>query len=142
MPEHARDSQATNSLRTYLDRVWGEALRRDPTLRLVGWELATKHCGIAASIEQLARWLERYNESTCVYVHAGLIRGRPSGDRPAVADIVCLPGLWADLDYADACHRTAGLPPDARFLFAFLERLPLRPSVVVHTGHGLLAWWL
>jgi len=77
----------------------------------------------------------------CVYLHAGLVRSF-AGSRPSVGDIACVPGLWADVDYDDTVHRALGLPPDGDTVLRFLAALPLRPSVIVFSGHGFLVWWL
>jgi hypothetical protein len=52
-------------------------------------------------------------------------------------------GLWADIDIADPdVHKKWNLPPDEGSAFELLGAVGLPPSVVVHSGHGLQAWWL
>jgi len=53
-----------------------------------------------------------------------------------------LPGLWADIDVQDPVHRKPGLPPDVDTVLAFLTTLERQPTIIVHSGHGLQAWWL
>jgi hypothetical protein len=130
-----------SELLTYLVLVWGDALVTDPGLWIVGWELARKTSFSARSVDDLARWLEQQNERSCVYVHAGLVRFF-TGSRPSVNDIACVPGLWADIDVRGPVHAEQHLPPSLDVVRSFLTTLPLAPSVVVFTGHGVLAWWL
>jgi putative DNA primase/helicase len=48
--------------------------------------------------------------------------------------------LSADLDYQDAAHKSDTLPPDADAALELISELP-RPSVLVHSGHGLYPIW-
>lgn len=50
--------------------------------------------------------------------------------------------LWADVDFAGTAHNKPGLPLNEAAACALLEAMPLKPSFVLHTGHGLQAWWL
>jgi hypothetical protein len=59
------------------------------------------------------------------------------------ATATAIPGLWADLDYADEVHaKSDHLPPHEDAVLGLLDSLPHRPTVIVHSGHGLQAWWL
>lgn len=52
-------------------------------------------------------------------------------------------GLWADIDIADPdVHKKWNLPPDEASALELLDRVGLPPTLVVHSGHGLQAWWL
>ena len=51
--------------------------------------------------------------------------------------------LWADIDIADPdVHKKWNLPPTIEAALDVLDRCGLPPSLVVHSGHGLQAWWL
>jgi putative DNA primase/helicase len=76
-----------------------------------------------------------------VYFGVGLINGSPAG-RGKSDDVSAIGALWADIDIHSSFHVSNRLPgslDDARDL---LSQLPLRPSVLVRTGHGLHAYWL
>lgn len=52
-------------------------------------------------------------------------------------------GLWADLDIADPdVHKKWNLPPSVDATMELLHAAGLEPTVIVHSGHGLQAWWL
>jgi hypothetical protein len=71
-----------------------------------------------------------------VYVGA-CPRVRRSGKRDAVTTVV---GAWADLDFhsIDTDDRA-----EAEGIAVYrLERVPQRPTILVHTGNGLQSWWL
>jgi hypothetical protein len=77
-----------------------------------------------------------------VYVHVGLSR-KPfhGGDRPQATEIDGLGGLWADIDIAHPVHKKPGLPPDQDAAMAVVEAMGLEAGLVIHSGHGLQAWW-
>lgn len=57
-------------------------------------------------------------------------------------DIAGIVGLWADLDIQDPAHKKPNLPPDERAVSGLLESMGLLPTLVLHSGHGIQAWWL
>ena len=69
----------------------------------------------------------------------------PKTGRP-LATVGFVPGLWADVDYGEAGHKTQGsgksYPPDSAFILDKLDSCPLPPTIVVHSGHGLQLYWI
>jgi hypothetical protein len=52
-------------------------------------------------------------------------------------------GLWADIDIADPdVHKKWNLPPTLDAALEVLDAVGAEPTLVVHSGHGLQAWWL
>src|SRR5262249_12545318 len=52
-------------------------------------------------------------------------------------------GLWADIDIADpTAHKGMAYPLTQEDACTLLASAALQPSLVVHSGHGLQAWWL
>jgi len=52
-------------------------------------------------------------------------------------------GLWADIDVADPeIHKKSNLPATIEEAQWVLEQSGLEPTIIVHSGHGLQAWWL
>ena len=49
--------------------------------------------------------------------------------------------LWVDLDIAGPAHKKTNLPPTQEAAQALLESMGLKPTALVHSGHGLQAWW-
>jgi hypothetical protein len=67
-------------------------------------------------------------------------RGLGSGARGGKFDVLALPGFWIDVDVAGDGHASQALPSEAE-AFAIIEQCPLDPTVVVHSGGGLHAYW-
>ena len=80
------------------------------------------------------------------YLGLGLRRQRPH-DRRARGkshDVVAVPGMWLDLDYdSPGAHKVRHpLPPNEDAALSLFDAVPYRPSLIVHSGHGLQVYWL
>lgn len=78
-----------------------------------------------------------------VYVGVGL-HPAPLGPRHRGTedDVSGLPGLFVDVDFGTHGHAAARLPPTEADAQTLLGAVPLAPTLVVHSGHGLHAYWL
>jgi len=76
-----------------------------------------------------------------VYFGVGLA-GANFNRRNAASEIVAIVGLWADIDLAAPWRPGKSLPKTQEEARSILEKLPLAPSVLVDSGHGLHAYWL
>ncbi len=93
------------------------------------------------AIERAVRYCERRSAVQNVYFGLSLIAGKPKG-RGRFEDAAAIGALWADIDVAGEAHSRGRLPGSIEEAFELLRTLPLPPSVVVHSGHGLHAYWL
>ena len=84
-------------------------------------------------------------EQNC-YLGIGIRRQRPDNDlaRGRTEDIIAIPGLWLDLDYqSPGAHKVRHpLPPTEDAALSLLDAAPYKPSLIVHSGHGLQVYWL
>src|SRR5215218_2456924 len=64
------------------------------------------------------------------------------GQRGTAAGVSALPGLWADLDVKGEAHKANHLPPTDKDAMRIAGAIPLKPTLRVHSGHGLQVWWL
>jgi hypothetical protein len=61
--------------------------------------------------------------------------------RAEARDIAGIPGLWADIDIAGHGHKKEGLPPSLKAAMRIVDACGVPPTVIVHTGNGIQAWW-
>lgn len=65
------------------------------------------------------------------------------GKRGGDTDCDLIPALWLDIDIAGEGHQTTEpLPTNVDEALQLLDDFPLPPTAVIHSGHGLQAWWL
>jgi hypothetical protein len=67
------------------------------------------------------------------------LEGTKRGSRDECLEV---PGVWVDLDIKGEAHDEENLPPDLESAVALLKDFPHQPTVVLHSGNGLQAWWL
>lgn len=128
------------SISAFLDRLFGG---KAPDDYLLIWTLQTKKSFWYRNIKQAAVQAQVLSKSGDVYVGVGLAP-HAYGDslRCPSEDVVGLAGLWADIDVLDPVHKKQNLPPTIEAAVALCESMPVPPTLVVHSGHGIQAWWL
>lgn len=96
--------------------------------------------GLASAAETVGRFRDRND----IYMGAGLSsKSHGSRQRVVAADVSGIAALWADVDYqVDGAHKKPNLPPDQDAAMQLLTDALIEPSIIVHSGHGLQAWWL
>jgi len=75
-----------------------------------------------------------------VYFGLGLIGGRPKGQGKA-ADVCAIGCLWADIDLAAPWRTGKPLPKTVEEAMTVVDAMPLAPSLIVDSGHGLHVYW-
>jgi hypothetical protein len=84
-----------------------------------------------------------------VYFGVGLrTPGLGAHERGRKVSVIMVPGFWADIDIeppaGSKAHKAGGagkLPPTALDALRILEAAPGAPTVLVHSGYGLHAYW-
>lgn len=77
-----------------------------------------------------------------VFMGAGLAQRAMGADKRVLkSEVYCIAALWLDLDIADPVHGKTNLPTTTDEALSLLRELPFDPSYIVHSGHGLQAWW-
>lgn len=74
-----------------------------------------------------------------VYFGVGIARDPKFKGRASSADIIGIPGIWADIDVKGKEHVKKDLPQTVEEVLA---KLPLEPSIIVNSGHGLHVYFL
>jgi hypothetical protein len=142
-------STAEQETRAFTQALFGNAPKG---LHALLWTLQDLHSTwlpaddpdkIAATALSLAK------DQLDVYVAVSLAATLPppgrqrAKQRIAAEDSAGIFGLWADIDIAEAdVHQKFNLPPDEKSAMELLEAAGVEPTLIVHSGHGLQAWWL
>lgn len=134
--------QEEQPLTAFLEALWPDLgghhllLWRLPSRRSEWFQELTSD-----TIAKIAQWAETEDVyAGCGLRHTNLGPTR-RGERIEVAAI---PGLWIDADYSGPSgkHKKPNLPPTEADAMALIAEMGPPPSAIVHSGHGLQAWWL
>lgn len=87
---------------------------------------------------------EQANSGKNVYFGLGLQSEKLNSNSRGRADTVsAIPGLWVDIDIADAnAHSSSKLPPDLENALKIPACVPFKPSIIISSGYGLHIYWL
>lgn len=124
---------------TFLNLIFADGLTEDQ--RLVIWSAPDKAREFFADAEAAVEYAQTKADTQNVYFGLGLIHGNPKG-RGKLADVAAIGCLWADIDIAGEGHKKTNLPADLSAARRLLDRVGLKPSIIIHSGHGLQAYWL
>ena len=99
----------------------------------------------ATSLARIAARAQTLSTEHCVYF--GVAIQHPSRQpnpfqRSRNGSAYIFPGLYFDIDVASGTHAASALPTTTAEALRFLDSLPSKPSLILHTGGGLHAHWL
>lgn len=144
LPPPRRRFPPNEQARRFLAQLWGEApplgyltlfsKNRDgktttkwfPTSDLVA--MATEAVAISQSHE--------------VWFSAGLHAHPAATGRGKADDVIAISGFGIDIDIAHAVHAQSALPATVEEAMSIFDGFPIKPTIVVHSGHGLQVWFL
>ena len=124
----------------FLRELWGDP----PPGQVLVWMLPQKRSTWYFKLDGVAAQLEGYADRD-IYTGVGIAASDAkvtSATRTTLANVAGIPGLWADIDVAGPAHKKPNLPPTEEDARGLLGKLPFAPTILVHSGHGLQAWWL
>lgn len=128
---------------TFLGRLFPHALGLSGYLSL--WDRQTKasiHVPIVDLIASEIRAIEIESKSHDCYFGVGLRNADlGSSRRGGRADVICIPGYWADVDFASDVHASEKLPHIGQAV-ELLDSFQYKPSEVIFSGYGMHVWWL
>ncbi len=125
--------------RVYLDALLAG---KPPDLWYYLWTLQDKRSHWFRDAADAPAFLAAHQDQDC---YLGLGWATTAGvphRRLKSADVAALPGVWLDVDVGQAGHKKGNLPPDLESATGLLAAVPLAPTLIVHTGGGLHAYWL
>ena len=121
----------------FLTELWGE---RPPGQVLV-WRMPSKR---STWYFDMAKVNVGGYTSEDVYTGVGLA---PPGvsfkvtQRVKTEQVAGIAALWGDVDVKDAVHQKLNLPATYEAAYSLIEQMPLMPTCIVNSGHGLQPWW-
>lgn len=130
--------------RKFLEALYGDEApghivlwtRQDKKTR---WYDAKNLKAIATAAKNLAKTKDVYFGISIQDKSTALTR---KADTRGYADTsLACPGVWLDLDIQGAAHKSDKLPSSLDGALRLIGEFPLKPSVLVHSGHGIQAWW-
>jgi hypothetical protein len=105
--------------------------------------LKETHWVAASDPAELAKISLKIGRERDTYFGIGLHKEKlGEGKRGTSSEVIAIPGFWADLDIKHEAHKANNLPPTCKDAMHITEAIPLKPTLIVHSGHGLQAWWL
>ncbi len=121
----------------FLQELWGF---KPENLNILIWQKKGKKSYWFTDIDKIVNYLEKNKDQSDIYMGVGL-SSKDYGlkNRCPANEIAGITGFWADIDVQDEVHKKKNLPAsveEAKSLF------PEEPTCVIHSGHGIQAWWL
>ena len=122
----------------FLRLLWGDA----PPGQALIWRLPGKQSTWFTRWDNVDKFCAAHQRDCDIYTGVSLLNcGVTPGAHTRTSNITAgaIAGLWADIDIAGPHHKKPNLPPTAEAVI--LELWP-RPTLIIHSGHGLQVWWL
>jgi putative DNA primase/helicase len=119
--------------------------QKRPTDYILIYTLPNKRSEWFLDTIDAAEYVEKTARETKQNVYVGVgLSPEDYGEhkRCQAENITSIPALWADFDIAGEGHKKQNLPPDEAAVRTLLDECGLKPPILVHSGHGLQAWWL
>ncbi|MBI9082709.1 MAG: hypothetical protein JEZ11_03870 [Desulfobacterales bacterium] len=122
----------------FLDALFGE---KPDGAWIYLWKLSTKKSIWFQDVTKAGAYLEKDNAD--MFVGCGMVsrKGTPS-TRVKAEQVKGIPGFYADIDIKHAVHKNTNLPETVKEAMSLIKGHGFDPSLVIHSGHGLQAWWL
>jgi hypothetical protein len=145
------DGGGDDRLEGYRAYLWTVATTDRDAIKRTQWLKADSPAAVASAASSLAR--QQPGGVAHIYVGTGLMaaetleqRGRDeqrsTSTMRATNDTTAgLLALAVDIDIRSDLHDTKPYPPDLDAARRVYQSVPLAPTMIVHTGNGLHAWW-
>ena len=125
-------------MESFITDIFGDALSAER--RLAVFTVPGLQARLFADAASAMAYAKERSAAEDVYFGVGLIRGRPRG-RGKAKDVAAIGALWADIDLVGPGRAQKPLPATVDHARRILDGLPHAPSILVHSGFGLHAYW-
>jgi putative DNA primase/helicase len=93
--------------------------------------------------ESARQYIEQKKTETDIYIPVSLFEEQGSSStRGKASQSAGIYGLWLDIDVQCVMRSRADLPQTIEDALKIIEPGPFQPSIIIHSGYGLQAWWL
>lgn len=115
--------------------------RKPGTSYVLIWTLSKKRSAWFQDLKKAEEHIEMHSDD--VYVGVGLSDEDRGPKKRCESDkIIGIPGLYVDIDLKGPTHKQENLPETLEEALKLVKGHGFDPTVIVHTGHGIHAWWL
>lgn len=129
---------ASDPIRVFLEALFGS---KPDELYVLVWTLSDKRSRWFRHVEEAVRYVTTLAGED-IYVGVGLSAADFGPVHRCTSEkVMCIVGLWADLDLKSEAHAKSALPATVEDALSILPPI-LPPTFVILTGHGAHAWWL
>jgi hypothetical protein len=132
----------TNETEILLETLWSDA---DRGLLAIYSLLSRKaeffDLSEGDALKKVAKKIAVANGNENLYHTMGLLKGRPE-KRGEEADVIGIAALWMDIDIKGPAHAKKELPLSLQECLDFLDDFPLKPTLIINSGHGLHVYWV
>lgn len=130
----------TEEAHGFLDELWPG---KPAAAAIQLWRSRDKKAFTFDSTVTAARWAGEEADRADIYLAAGLAPKveAPQKNRVKSQGVIGIPGLWADIDLNDESIGKTGAAPTMDVALELASAI-VEPTILVHSGHGLQAWWL
>lgn len=138
--EKTKQTPSNMDTAKFIDELFG---LKDDNTHILTWEKDKPN--------QKSRWFKNHLEAaayikgkTNIYVGAGLSNVNRGPNKCYTTEQVHgSPGFFIDIDVAhDQAHKKKNYPPTFEDARSLIEDQGWDPTMIVHSGHGIQAWWL
>ena len=103
--------------------------------------------------QKVSYWFDHVSDAVKHFNSQGLLqdtyvgcgpstRSLPTFRRCKAEEISGIPAAWIDVDVLNPVHSKPNLPENNQKALEIIEPFPLKPTIVVHSGHGYQFWWV
>lgn len=102
---------------------------------------------------KISYWFDKVHDAIKHFIAQGTLqdtyvgcgtsaRSLPTYRRCKANEITGIPGVWLDIDILGSVHSKTNLPENDEKALEIVECFPLKPTIIVHSGHGYQFWWV
>lgn len=131
-----------SEIREWLERLYAQSPGFFGITAFAGGKPRRTQWFATSALDAAEKVIIKYADKADLYLSVGT-HEEPQQTRGGESTIISIPGLWSDLDIGEVGHKPASLPnpPTEQDALSIIDGLP-DPSMLMHSGGGLQAFWL